>query len=113
MGGAQVTATTGLADLRPGGDAEFSRGVLVDHTTIYRWVQKHAPELSGRNGAFNTVALCRRRIWAGADSSAPHPQLGRVWRFICHACRCCGDCWNLLAADQQIPVLKHLAQAEF
>lgn len=26
----------------------FERGVTVDHTTIYRWVQKYAPELDKR-----------------------------------------------------------------
>lgn len=38
------------------------RGIEVDHTALYRWVQHHAPEREKR----------LRYIW--------HPSLGLIWR---------------------------------
>jgi transposase, IS6 family len=35
------------------------RGVWVDHTTVFRWVQRYAPELDQR---------CRPSLWATNDS---------------------------------------------
>lgn len=42
----------------------LERGVTVDHTTIYRWVQRYAPEMEKR----------LRRFWR-------HPETCRSWRI--------------------------------
>lgn len=44
------------------------RGVNVDHTTIYRWVQRYAPEIEKRLRWYWRNPLCTRQI-----SQNPYP----------------------------------------
>ena len=39
------------------------RGVPVDHTTIYRWVQKYAPELDKKTRWYRQVPDWQARSW--------------------------------------------------
>jgi hypothetical protein len=39
------------------------RGIDVDHTTIYRWVQRYAPEMEKRLRWFGGEALIRAGVW--------------------------------------------------
>ena len=39
------------------------RGVPVDHTTIYRWVQKCAPELDKQTRWYRQVPDCQASSW--------------------------------------------------
>ena len=41
------------------------RGVPVDHTTIYRWVQKYAPELDKKTRWYRQVPDWQARSWRG------------------------------------------------
>ena len=39
------------------------RGVPVDHTRIYRWVQKYAPELDKQTRWYRQVPDCQASSW--------------------------------------------------
>ena len=54
------------------------RGVLIDHSTIYRWVQKYAPKIEKR----------LRWQWRGAPSTSwrvdePHVKVRGQWKKAC------------------------------
>ena len=66
------------------------RGVPVDHTTIYRWVQKYAPELDKHTRWYRQVPDWQARSWrvdetyirvgeSGATSIGPSPRVGMPW----------------------------------
>src|SRR6266700_1900825 len=55
------------------------RGLFVDHTTIYRWVQHHAPELEKR---------ARPHLRACNDSGRvdePSIKIKKVWMYLYRA----------------------------
>src|SRR6266702_2641646 len=55
------------------------RGLQVDHTTIYRWVQHYAPELEKR---------CKPHLKATTDSwrvDETSVKLKKVWRYLYRA----------------------------
>ena len=55
------------------------RGLHVDHTTIYRWVQHYAPELDKR---------CRPHLKACNDSwrvDETYIKVKKVWMYLCRA----------------------------
>ncbi len=60
------------------------RGLQVDHTTLYRWVQRYAPELDKR---------CRPQLKAGNDSWKVDETYIKIRKIGCtstgpsHACR--------------------------
>ena len=61
----------------------LERGVEVDHTTIYRWVQHYAPEIEKR----------LRRCWK--------PTMGYSWRASEIPKQHCGSrLWQIQAANQ-------------
>lgn len=66
------------------------RGVPVDHSTIYRWVQKYAPELDKQTRWYRQVPDWQARSWrvdetyirvgeSGATSIGPSPRVGIPW----------------------------------
>jgi len=61
VGGALVLPLRGQLP-RPGADAT-ERGVPVDHTTIYRWVQRYAPELDKRTRWYRRVGQWAAQSW--------------------------------------------------
>jgi transposase-like protein len=57
----------------------LERGLLVDHTTIYRWVQRYAPELEKR---------CRPHLKACNDSwkvDETYIKVKKVWMYLYRA----------------------------
>ena len=65
----------------------------VDHTTIYRWVQKYAPELDKQTRWYRQVPDWQASSWrvdetyirvggSGAISTGLLPPVGRPWTFI-------------------------------
>ncbi len=55
------------------------RGLLVDHTTIYRWVQQYAPELEKR---------CRPHLKATTDSwkvDETYIKVRKTWMYLYRA----------------------------
>src|SRR5437764_6591223 len=55
------------------------RGLLVDHTTIYRWVQRYAPELDKR---------CRPHLKATTDSwkvDETYIKVKKTWMYLYRA----------------------------
>ena len=80
------------------GDAGFERGVNVDHSTIYRWVQRYAPEMENGCACGTGVTLFRSLpvahgwnhvkvngrwayLYRAVDSRGPH------CRFLSLPCR--------------------------
>ena len=70
------------------------RGVPVDHSTIYRWVQKYAPELDKQTRWYRQVPDWQARSWrvdetyirvgeSGATSIGRSPTVGMPWIFTC------------------------------
>ena len=66
------------------------RGVPVDHSTIYRWVQKYAPELDKQTRWYRQVPDWQARSWrvdetyirvgeSGATSIGRSPRAGMPW----------------------------------
>jgi transposase, IS6 family len=54
----------------------LERGLHVDHTTIYRWVQSYAPELEKR---------CRSHLKATNDSwrvDEMYIKVKKVWMYL-------------------------------
>jgi transposase, IS6 family len=52
------------------------RGVMVDHTTIFRWVQRYAPELDQR---------CRPQLEAANDSyraDETYIRINKQWHYL-------------------------------
>ena len=71
------------------------RGVPVDHSTIYRWVQKYAPELDKKTRWYRQVPDWQARSWrvdetyirvgeSGATSIGQSPQVARPWTSTSH-----------------------------
>ena len=57
----------------------LERGLHVDHTTIYRWVQRYAPELEQR---------CRSYLKATTDSwrvDETYVKVKKVWMYLYRA----------------------------
>jgi len=57
----------------------LERGLHIDHTTIYRWVQRYAPELERR---------CRPHLKATTDSwrvDETYVKVKKVWMFLYRA----------------------------
>ena len=46
------------------------RGVAVDHTTIYRWVQRYAPELDKQTRWYRRVGEWTARSWRVDETSS-------------------------------------------
>ena len=68
------------------------RGVPVDHTTIYRWVQKYAPELDKQTRWYRQIPDWQASSWrvdetyirvgeSGATSIGRSPPVARPWTF--------------------------------
>jgi hypothetical protein len=55
----------------------LDRGVEVDHTTIFRWIQAYTAELEKRSRPFLFAPLvrCRRDRQHGTHSRSPYPSL--------------------------------------
>jgi hypothetical protein len=56
------------------------RGVAVDHTTIYRWVQRYAPELDKQTCWYRRVSEWRAQSWR-VDENLP-PDRREVVLFV-------------------------------
>jgi hypothetical protein len=52
------------------------RGLSVDHTTIYRWVQEYAPEIDKRSRPY--LETISNRVLAGIDQHSRTPSFGFV-----------------------------------
>ena len=58
------------------------RGVPVDHTTIYRWVQKYAPELDKQTRRYRQVPDWQASSWRVDEASIGRsPPVARTWTF--------------------------------
>jgi transposase-like protein len=55
------------------------RGVDVDHTTIYRWVQRFTPLLA------EVARPCRHAVGAGWQVDETYVKVAGRWRYICRA----------------------------
>ena len=73
----------------------------VDHTTIYRWVQRYAPELEKR---------CRPHLKATTDSwrvDETYVKVKGIWMYLYRAVDSAGDTLEfLLSATRDAPAAK-------
>ena len=58
------------------------RGVPVDHTTIYRWVQKYAPELDKKTRWYRQVPDWQARSWRVDET---YIRVGGKWCYLYRA----------------------------
>ena len=58
------------------------RGVPVDHSTIYRWVQKYAPELDKQTRWYRQVPDWRARSWRVDET---YIRVGGKWCYLYRA----------------------------
>lgn len=68
----------------------LNRGLSVDHTTIYRWVQRYAPEIDKR---------CRPLLRQTNDSypiDETYIRVGGAWRYLYRAVDSNGDTLDFL-----------------
>jgi len=71
------------------------RGLPIDHTTIYRWVQHYAPELEKR---------CRPRLKAGTDSwkvDETYIKIKKVWTYLYRAVDSQGNTLEFLLSPKR------------
>jgi IS6 family transposase len=73
------------------------RGLNLDHTTIYRWVQQYAPELAKR---------CRPHLKQTNDSwrvDETYIKVKREWLYLYRAVDSAGNTWSSCSATLGIP----------
>ena len=58
------------------------RGVPVDHSTIYRWVQKYAPELDKQTRWYRQVPDWQARSWRVDET---YIRVGGRWCYLYRA----------------------------
>jgi transposase, IS6 family len=64
------------------------RGVPVDHTTIYRWVQRYAPELDKRTRWYRRVGQWAAQSWRVDET---YLRIGGRWCYLYRALTSHGD----------------------
>jgi IS6 family transposase len=64
------------------------RGVPVDHTTIYRWVQRYAPELDKQTRWYRRVGAWTARSWRVDET---YLRVGGKWCYLYRAVTSHGD----------------------
>jgi len=73
----------------------LERGLHVDHTTIFRWVQQYAPEL---------VKRCRPHLNETNDSwrvDEPYVQVKKVWMYLYRAVDSQGNTLEFLLSPRR------------
>jgi IS6 family transposase len=64
------------------------RGVAVDHTTIYRWIQRYAPELDKQTRWYRRVCEWRAQSWRVEET---YLRIGGKWCYWYRALTSRGD----------------------
>lgn len=73
----------------------LERGVQVDHTTIYRWVQTYSPELDKR---------CRRHLKPTNDSwrvDETYVKVKGVWKYLYRAVDSAGNTLDFMLSAKR------------
>jgi IS6 family transposase len=77
------------------------RGLSVDHTTIYRWVQRYAPEINNRIRPHLKLARASYRI------DETYIKVGKQWKYLYRALDKEGNTIEfMLSAKRDIPAVK-------
>jgi IS6 family transposase len=77
------------------------RGLPVDHTTIFRWVQKYAPEINKRSRPHLKLASASYRI------DETYIKVGKQWKYLYQALDKEGHTIEfMLSAKRDIPAAK-------
>ena len=77
----------------------LERGVKVDHTTIYRWVQAYSPEMDKR---------CRLYLKATNDSwrvDETYIKIKGVWKYLYRAVDSAGNTLDFMLSAKREPKL--------
>jgi len=64
------------------------RGVPVDHSTVYRWVQRYGPELDQRTRWYRQVGDWRAQSWRVDET---YLRIGGRWCYLYRAITSAGD----------------------
>ena len=73
------------------------RGVAVDHTTVYRWTQRYAPELEKRS------AWYRSRLSFSWRVDETHVRVKGCWKYLYRAIDKDGATLDFYLADRRTP----------
>src|SRR5947199_3207967 len=77
------------------------RGLIVDHTTVFRWVQKYAPEINKR------IRLHLKLAGASYRLDETYIKVGTQWKYLYRALDKEGQTIEfLLSAKRDIPAVK-------
>ncbi len=71
------------------------RGVAVDHTTLFRWVQRYAPEINRRMRPHLKMSGTSYRI------DETYVKVGREWKYLYRAVDSAGDTIEFLLSAQR------------
>jgi transposase-like protein len=71
------------------------RGVAVDHTTLYRWTQRYAPELEKRS------AWYRSRLAFSWRVDETYVRVKGCWKYLCRAIDKDGATLDFYLADRR------------
>ena len=74
------------------------RGVPVDHTTIYRWVQKYAPELDKHTRWYRQVPDWQARSWRVDET---YIRVGGTWCYLYRAITAGGQTLDFYLSEAQ------------
>lgn len=77
------------------------RRLSVDHTTIYRWVQRYAPEINKRIRPYLKLAVDSYRV------DETYIKVGKQWKYLYRALDKEGNTIEfMLSARRDIPAVK-------
>jgi IS6 family transposase len=74
------------------------RGVPVDHTTVYRWVQRYAPELDKQTRWYRRVGEWTAQSWRVDET---YIRIGGKWCYLYRAVTSHGDTLNFYLSTRR------------
>src|ERR671917_2524461 len=77
------------------------RGLSVDHTTVWRWVQRYAPEINKRMRPYLKMSGTSYRL------DETYVKVGTEWKYLYRAVDSAGDTIEfMLSAKRDVPTAK-------
>lgn len=77
------------------------RGLTVDHTTVFRWVQRYAPEINKRTRTRLRMSGTSYRL------DETYVKVGKEWEYLCRAVGSAGGTFEfMLSAKRDVSAAK-------
>jgi IS6 family transposase len=83
-------------------DMMTERGIAVDHTTIFRWVQRYAPEIEKRVRWYQGYRSASSRV------DEPYVRVGGEWKYLFRAVDKTGRLIDFMLAERRNTRAAHL-----